>query len=938
MTAPGPACILTEMSALLERARAALAPDYRVEARLGAGGMGEVFRATDVRLDRAVAVKVLRPEAATAVAVERFLREARLLARLSHPHIVPVHHAGEAQGLYYFVMELQAGETLAGRLERGPLPADESLAVARQLLAALAAAHGAEVVHRDVKPSNVFLGPGGARLGDFGIAHDDSDPGLTRTGDAMGTVAYMAPEQHAGRTATVQSDLYAVGAVLYECLTGRRWVEARGDWSRVPARVAPVLRRALEHEPDARWPDARAFAAALAAAVRIPAVPTATSGSRRAWLTAAVILLVPALVLLLAFLLGRDGRGVPEVSADVPASSLPGAHVIALLPFTADPVDPAAAVGRQFRRRLAEAGVTLGTDSSAGAADLTLVPLVERTGGELAVEISARGARGEMRDLHVARRGDSSRPEALADSLAAATLLELWRVENGDSLPSAALPRRFGALVAWAAAERHFARAEWSDAAQAFSRAVREDPGCLLCEWRLQLIARWQQQPVSPEQAGRLAAQAGRLPDPFRSLVRALAQPFPDRLDSLAAVRDRFPRDHLAQFLLGDELMHRGPLAGIPRRRAFEAFATAAALQPRFLPAFEHAAWLEISDGDATAARQALGRYAAGLNDDPFAMNIAALLRSALTWRFAGPGPGRALFDTLVSLPEIRQSALAGAAPRYLLSFGVPDAALDLAARFLADPGFAAHRSAATWARAFAFTAEGRPDSAVAAFASLAEPAQAAEWRALLSAALAAADPADPDAARLAAEHRGGLAALAADRRAPGGMPEQAALLAALLGGDPGRVPAGPARVLADADAMARAGDAAGALAATEPLHLVETSAGTFVRAFLHLRRGEWRMSLGNPEQARREWVWHENQDVAGDFRGAPVAAEVDWALGTLARWRRAQAAGRAAASRDDACRDYAEVARLWRGGNLTARARADSARAALRALSCRPA
>jgi hypothetical protein len=148
-------------------------------------------------------------------------------------------------------------------------------------------------------------------------------------------------------------------------------------------------------------------------------------------------------------------------------------------------------------------------------------------------------------------------------------------------------------------------------------------------------------------------------------------------------------------------------------------------------------------------------------------------------------------------------------------------------------------------------------------------------------------------------------------------------------------VPAGPARILAEADAMARGGNPAGALAATEPLRLVETSTGTFLRAFLHLRRGEWRMALGDPEQARREWVWHENQDVVGDLRGAPVPAEVDWVLGTLARWRRAQAAGQAAELRDDACRDYAEVARLWGGGNATARARADSARAARRALSC---
>jgi hypothetical protein len=925
------------MSALLERARAALAPAYRVDGVLGVGGVGEVFRATDVQLARPVAVKVLRPEVATAVAVERFVREARLLARLAHPHIVPVHSAGESQGLYYFVMELQAGETLATRLERGPLPPAEAVAVARQLLAALGAAHGADVIHRDVKPSNVFLAPGGARLGDFGIAHDDSDPGLTRTGDAMGTVAYMAPEQRAGLPATPRTDLYGVGAVLYECLTGRRWVATQGDWSLVPERVKPVLRRALEHDAGARWPGARAFATALERAAMLPDEPGVAQGKRRAWLTAAAILLVPALIVALARVLLRDRTRVAEVSAGVPvaAAAVPVVAVVALLPFAADSSDPASAVGRRLRRRLAEAGVALGADSAGGAADLTLVPLVERGDGGLAVRLSARGARGEMRDLHVERRGDPARPEALGDSLAADALLELWRVENSDSLPREALPRRLGALIAWAAAERHFARAEWGDAAQAYSKAAHEDPACLICEWRLQLIARWDQATGGPEGLQRLAARADRFPDPFRSLIRAAAQPFPARIDSLEAVRDRFPRDHLAQFLLGDELMHRGPLAGRPRRAALEAFATAAALRPRFLPAFEHTAWLEIADGDTAAARQSFARYAANLNDDPLALGIAALLQSALTWRFAGPVPGRALFDTLLNHPLLRQSPRIGTAPRFLVSFGVPDAALELAGRFLADPAFAAHRSAAARARAFAFAAQGRPDSAVAAFATLADPAEAARWQALLAAALSAADPGDPDAVRLAAEYRPTLAALAADHRAPAGLPGQAALLLALLGDAPARVPAGPSRLLAEADAIARAGDPTGALARTESLLGIESLPGTFLRAFLHLRRGEWRMSLGDAEQARREWVWHENLDVEGDLRGPPVPAEVDWALGTLARWRRAQAARHRTNLRDDACRDYAEVARLWTGGNATARARADSARAARRALSC---
>ncbi|HJS48191.1 MAG TPA: serine/threonine-protein kinase, partial [Gemmatimonadales bacterium] len=283
------------MSSLLERARAALAPAYRVEGSLGVGGMGEVFRATDTALQRAVAIKVLRPEVATQVAVERFLREGRVLARLSHPNIVPVHHAGVADGIYFLVMELQDCETLSDRLERGALSPREAQAVVRGMLDGLQHSHAHGVFHRDVKPSNVFLARTGARLGDFGIAHDESDPSLTHTGTSPGTVAYMAPEQRAGLPATLRTDLHAVGAVLYECLTGRRWVESQGEWARVPPALVPVIRRALEHDPAARWPDARSFAAAIDAAMVAPA-------SRRAWLTALSIGLIPVAAVVLTYL------------------------------------------------------------------------------------------------------------------------------------------------------------------------------------------------------------------------------------------------------------------------------------------------------------------------------------------------------------------------------------------------------------------------------------------------------------------------------------------------------------------------------------------------------------------------------------------------------------------------------------------------------------
>ena len=273
---PGDISVITHEKAtigtLLERVRRALAPGLTVEGNLGGGAMGVVFRGRDPALDRPVAIKVLRPEAATAVAAERFIQEARLLARLQNPHVIQVHQAGESAGLFYFVMDLVQGESLARCLERGPLRVEDALRLADDLLDALGAAHHLGIIHRDVKPANIFLGPNGARLGDFGIARgtggEDQDT-LTGDGGLLGTPAYMAPEQAGGRSVTAAVDLYAVGLILYECLTGRRWPRfadpAAADWALVPPAVVPVLKRAIALNPGERWPSAEAFRAGLTA-------------------------------------------------------------------------------------------------------------------------------------------------------------------------------------------------------------------------------------------------------------------------------------------------------------------------------------------------------------------------------------------------------------------------------------------------------------------------------------------------------------------------------------------------------------------------------------------------------------------------------------------------------------------------------------------------
>jgi len=200
------------------RLRSALTPRIAVERELAAGGMATIFAGRDRVLDRPVAIKVLPPERTTATLTERFVREARSAARLSHPNVVPIYDAGIADGIPYYVMPLLAGGTLAGRLAAdGPLDASETYALARDLLSALVAMHGHGMIHRDIKPSNIFFEHGRALLGDFGIValRNDGDDTLTGPGEVPGTPRYLAPEQLAGSPATERSDVYSLGMALY---------------------------------------------------------------------------------------------------------------------------------------------------------------------------------------------------------------------------------------------------------------------------------------------------------------------------------------------------------------------------------------------------------------------------------------------------------------------------------------------------------------------------------------------------------------------------------------------------------------------------------------------------------------------------------------------------------------------------------------------------
>jgi serine/threonine-protein kinase len=269
----------------LEQLSRALAARYRVGHEIGRGGMATVYRAHDLKHDRPVAIKVLKPELAAALGTERFLREITLTARLDHPHILPLLDSGEADGLLYYVMPFVDGESLRARLDREKqLPLDDALRIARQVADALSHAHRQGIVHRDIKPENILLSGGHARVADFGIARAVTAAGgvsLTDTGLAIGTPTYMSPEQGSGEEVDARTDVYSLGCVVYEMLAGEppyTGATAGAILARkamapvpslrvvrdtVPASVEQALTRALARLPADRFGSVVEFAQAL---------------------------------------------------------------------------------------------------------------------------------------------------------------------------------------------------------------------------------------------------------------------------------------------------------------------------------------------------------------------------------------------------------------------------------------------------------------------------------------------------------------------------------------------------------------------------------------------------------------------------------------------------------------------------------------------------
>ncbi len=906
------------MATFFELLREALAPEFLLERELGSGGMGTVFLAREVALDRLVAIKTMRPEEASAPAVERFQSEAQTLARLRHAHIVPVHSTGVVRGLGtpFYVMDYLDGETLEQRLEHGPLSEADATRLCRQLLDALTVAHRHGIVHRDVKPSNVFLEAGEVVLTDFGIAKrlNPSEGALTAPGQAVGTPLYMPPEQSAGREVTPRTDLYATGAVVYEALTGRQWLLEHPDairWDGVSRRLQLVLSRALAEVPAQRWPDAGTFREALAGAT-----------TRSAAVRWAVRLGVLAAIAGAAVVAWRMPRG-PVATLRIESLRVDHAGPWA---FLGDSL--ATLVARRLKgfpdltvlgpgERGRAHGVVTGVTDLAGSTLRVTMMLGERPFGIAA----------SPQDWQAA--GDE-----LADSL-------LMRVFSGTALdsqlPVRVLPRSPDGLRAFLTAEKLFASAHWQEANAAYDRATKVDSTCWLCWWRRGETRRWLGLDADTAAIRRTLDHIALFPAQYQSLIRVDTLLLLARFDTLHQLRSRFPTFLFGLFRYGDELMHRGALIGRDPGEAARYFQDALNVRSDFAPAVEHMLWLALLVDDSARAASALAAVTRTAAQQQLTSGIPQLLQVAYAWRFL-PG-SQAEAGTLQAIAGAKQLGIGNldVGARYMNGFSLPRGEVWIGKALEDDPRY---RRSALIAGVFGEFARGRPDSARVALGRLQEafPDPGNTLLGLELDALRLLLVGDPEATTL----ESGALAMALDhmveQNIPEGLKRRSAWLSQMLHcrfrtpQTPGHrvVPVFPVMLegMIQACGAAQAGRLADALAATE--RFTELSAPLTweypaYRAAVHALRSRWSHQLGRDDAAARELVWVENFDEATLPTGDPQPMEIDWALRPLARWQRVLLVA-PNSRREEQCRLYRSVDRYWRDGEAAFAARADSA------------
>ena len=624
------------MTDLLASLQAALGDRYQVERELGGGGMGRVFVALERELERRVAVKVLPPELAATVSIERFRREIHLAASLQHPHIVPLLTAGEADGLLYYTMPFIDGETLRARLARdGRLPVTDAVHILRDVLDALAYAHRRGVVHRDIKPENILLVDEHALVTDFGVAkaltQATGGDSLTSAGIALGTPAYMAPEQAAGEAGVDhRSDIYAAGVLAYEMLDGQPPFKGGAQSvlaAQVMQRPKPVARarpevsmalasgvmRCLEKDPANRWQTADDLRRELESGATGGVAATVTRPRPWRWLrAAAAVSLAGGLVAGWALWRARaPGAGSPTLVAVLPFAVQGGADMaylgdglVNLLSTSLDgagdlrAVDPHAVLSASHRA----GGAVLDPAAAAAVAErlgagLYVLGDVVEAGGR--VQIGASLYDRERGSSPLARStvdGSAARVFSLVDALATQLLSQTssgptGRVTRVASVTTSSL----AAYKAYLDGDAAFRAGHADSAVAAFERAVTLDTAFALAYYRLSVAAEWATRATLAERSAEQAVRhSARLADHDRLLLRALLATrrgaAPEAEGLYRNILGIYPDDIEAWIQLGEVLFHYGPTLGRPVADARTPFERVLYFEPGHLNAMVHLA------------------------------------------------------------------------------------------------------------------------------------------------------------------------------------------------------------------------------------------------------------------------------------------------------------------------------------------------------------